>query len=59
MAEQRTAPESEAQRTSRGLAEAARDAEEKNLGETVEGGRYLVNDVLVDAEGKPLSEKKS
>lgn len=67
MAEQRKGPEgeSEAARTSRGLAEAQVEAEEKQLDETVPGGRYLVGvdaegkgGTLVDAEGKPLNEKK-
>ena len=67
MAEQRRGPEgeSEAARTSRGLAEAAEEAERKKLDETVPGGKYLINvdaegkgGTLVDAEGKPLSEKK-
>lgn len=65
--EQRPAPtgESEAARTSRGLAEAAQEAEEKQLDETVEGGKYLVGadaegkgGTMVDANGKPLSEKE-
>lgn len=61
MAENRKAPEgeSESQRTSRGLAEAAREAEEKQLDETVPGGRYLLDDgeTMVDAEGKPVKDK--
>lgn len=67
MAEARRGPESEteAARTSRGLAEAAQEAEEKQLDETVEGGRYIIGadaqgngGIEVDANGKPLSEKK-
>ena len=67
MAEARKGPEgeSEAARTSRGLAEAQEEAERKQLDETVPGGRYLVGadaegkgGRLVDAEGKPLDEKK-
>jgi hypothetical protein len=67
MAEKKPGPEneSEAARTSRGLAEAAEEAEEKQLDETVPGGRYLVGadaegkgGTLVDAEGKPLDKKK-
>ncbi len=63
----RTGPEneSEAARTSRGLAEAAEEAEEKQLDETVPGGKYLVGadaqgrgGTEVDAEGKPLADKK-
>jgi hypothetical protein len=57
--------ESEAARTSRGLAEAAQEAEEKQIDETVPGGRYIVGagpdgkgGVEVDANGQPLSEKK-
>jgi hypothetical protein len=67
MAEARRAPENESEsaRTSRGLAEAADEAERKQLDETVEGGRYLIGadadgngGTEVDANGKPLAEKK-
>ncbi len=57
--------ETESARTSRGLAEAAQEAEEKQIDETTEGGKYRVGadaqgkgGVEVDANGKPLSEKK-
>lgn len=57
------AGESEAARTSRGLAEAAEEAERKQLDETVPGGRYLVGadangngGMLVDADGKPVKD---
>lgn len=57
--------ESEAARTSRGLAEAAEEAERKQLDETAPGGRYLVGadadgngGTLVDANGKPVEDKK-
>lgn len=56
--------ESESARTSRGLAEAAQEAEEKQIDETVPGGKYLVGadaqgkgGTLVDAEGKPVKDR--
>jgi hypothetical protein len=49
--------ESEAQRVNRALAEAAEEAEARQADETVPGGRYIVDGVLVDAEGKPLKSK--
>lgn len=67
MAENKPAPvgETEAARTSRGLAEAAVEAEQKQLDETVPGGRYIVGadaegkgGIEVDAEGKPIGEKQ-
>jgi hypothetical protein len=62
MAENKPAPigETEAARTSRGLAEAAVEAEEKQLDETVPGGRYLLDDgeTMVDANGQPIKDKK-
>jgi hypothetical protein len=62
MAEKRSGPEgeSEAARTSRGLAEAAQEAEEKQLDETVPGGKYLLSDgeTMVNADGKPLDQDK-
>lgn len=48
--------ESEAQRTSKALAEAAEEAEQRKADETVPGGRYMVGDQLVNAEGKPVKE---
>lgn len=60
MAEKASGPvgESEAARTSRGLAEAAQEAEEKQIDETVPGGKYLLDDgeTLVDSSGKPIKE---
>jgi hypothetical protein len=57
--------ESESARTSRGLAEAAAEAERKQLDETVPGGQYLVGadaegngGTLVDANGEPVKDKK-
>ncbi len=32
------------------------EADRKQLDETEPGGRYLVADILVDAEGKPLKD---
>ena len=32
--------------------------EEPKLDETVPGGKYIVNGVEVDAEGKPIGKKK-
>lgn len=52
------ANESEGQRVSRGLAEAAAEAEARQADEGPAGGRYKVGDQMVDAEGKPVSEKK-
>jgi hypothetical protein len=34
------------------------EVEERNATTTVDGGRYMLNDVLVDADGKPISDKK-
>ena len=66
MAESRgPANESESARASRGLAEAAVEAEALQLDETVPGGKYLVGadaegkgGTLVDANGKPLDKPK-
>ncbi len=41
------------------IARASQEAEEKQMDETVEGGRYLVNGVFVDAEGKPHKDQKT
>lgn len=35
------------------------EAQEKKLDETVPGGRYLVNGVLVNADGEPVNDKKT
>lgn len=40
------------------IAAAAREAELKHLDETQPGGRYKVNGVYVDAEGKPHKNQK-
>ena len=41
------------------IARAAQEAEEKQMDETEPGGRYLVNKVFVDAEGKPHKDQKT
>ncbi len=41
------------------IARAAQEAEEKQMDETEPGGRYLVNNVFVDAEGKPHKDQKT
>lgn len=46
--------ESEGARVNRALAEAAQEAEARQADETVEGGRFMVDGVMVDAEGKPV-----
>jgi hypothetical protein len=52
------ANESEGQRINRELAEAAEEAEARQADETVEGGRFMVDGEMVDAEGKPIKDKK-
>jgi hypothetical protein len=54
---QKPMQETEAQRTSRALAEAANEAEERQADETEPGGVYIVNGEKVDAEGKPIGKK--
>ena len=49
--------ESESQRINKALAEAANEAEERQMDETVPGGRYKVGDTMYDAEGKEIGEK--
>lgn len=58
MAENRPMQETEAQRTSRALAEAADEAEQRKADETVPGGRYIVGGEMVDAEGQPVKGKR-
>lgn len=41
----------------RAMAAAEMAAERERLDETVEGGRYLVNDELVDANGERLKDQ--
>lgn len=50
--------ESEGQRINRELAEAAAEAEKRNADETAPGGRFIVDGVMVDAEGKPVKDDK-
>lgn len=50
--------ETEAQRTSRALAEAANEAEARQADECEPGGRYMVNGEMVDAEGRPITDAK-
>lgn len=65
MAEQRTnaqpvatvAGEAEAAKVSQALADAAAEAAEHPRGETVPGGRYVIEGQLVNAEGEPLKGK--
>lgn len=44
----------EAERVSRAMVQAEREAEEREADETVPGGKYRVGDVFVDSDGKPL-----
>lgn len=46
------------EKTNEAAAEAAEVATDKAINETVPGGRYEVNGVIVDASGKRLDEKK-
>lgn len=46
------------QQKAQALADAATEAEANPRDETVEGGRYLVEGRLVDAEGKPVKATK-
>lgn len=48
--------QSEAQRVSRALAEAAIEAEERKADETVPGGRFRAGDRLVNANGEPIED---
>jgi hypothetical protein len=48
--------ESEAQRVSRALAEAAEAAEARQADELPEGGRFIVNGQLVGPNGRPLGD---
>ena len=41
------------------LVNQASELEDNPRDETVEGGKYIVNDVEVDANGEPLKDKKS
>lgn len=41
------------------IAESKRQAAENQLDEGTEGGRYLVGDQMVDANGNPIKEKKT
>jgi hypothetical protein len=47
----------EAERVSRAMVEAERQAEERQADETVPGGKYKVGDEWVDADGKPFKGK--
>ena len=58
MADPKPMQETEAQRTSRALAEAAVEAEERKADETEPGGRYMVAGEMVDAAGNPVKAKK-
>lgn len=51
--------QSEAQRVSRALAEAAVEAESLKLDETEPGGVYDVNGVKVNANGEPVKERRA
>lgn len=50
--------ESEETRRSRAMADAHAEAVKLHMDETVPGGRYVVNGVEVDANGKPIADKK-
>lgn len=50
--------ESEAQRVNRALAEAAEEAEARQADELPEGGRFMVDGTLVDANGAAVDDKK-
>lgn len=58
MADPKPMQETEAQRTSKALAEAAVEAEKRQADECDPGGRYMVGGELVDAEGKPVKDKQ-
>lgn len=49
-------PPTPAEQQAQAMAKVAAEAEELQLDTTVPGGRYLVNNVLVDSEGKPISK---
>lgn len=52
-----TAADADAEReTADALADASAEAEEKQLDETVPGGRYKSGDTVVNAEGEPLKK---
>lgn len=51
------ANESEGQRISRGLAEAAAEAEARQADELPEGGYYIVDGQKVDGNGNPVKAK--
>lgn len=54
----RTAPNDAQNEASRALADAAEEAAARRMDETEDGGRYLVNDQLVDANGEPIKERR-
>lgn len=58
--ERQTAPmtESEGQRVNRALAEAAEEAEARQADEMPDGGKFMVDGELVDANGEPIKGKK-
>lgn len=45
------------QEQSRAIAESNAEAEQKQLDETVPGGRYMLNGRLVNSEGEPIEDK--
>jgi hypothetical protein len=60
MAERKTEERTESQQeaVAREQAEVAAELAEHPRDETVEGGRYKVNDRLVDAMGEPIKDAK-
>lgn len=50
--------ETEGQRVNRALAEAAEEAEARQADEMPDGGRFMVDGALVDADGQPVKDKK-
>lgn len=56
MAEQQANAEAQAQERAKAMAEAERKAAARQADEMPQGGRFLVDGVMVDSEGQPVKD---